>query len=272
MRPLLGTFVEIGVDANDACDGGIEAAFQSVARVQNLMSFQDRDSELSRLNRSVVGEWVSLSQPILRVLRLAKNFGAKSGELFNCTVGGALVERGLLPDHTGMKPLMIGKSGDIELAMGRARLLRPVRITLDGIAKGFAVDCAVATLRRHGIRSGWVNGGGDMRVFGTMQSPVYRRELNGRSAMLGRLHGAALATSATRADPSLGYHGELIPAATALASPDLVTVVASRAWLADALTKVAALLPQRERRDRLRRLGGDIVDGRHRSGIARAAA
>jgi thiamine biosynthesis lipoprotein len=41
-----------------------------------------------------------------------------------------------------------------------------VQIGLGGIAKGYAVDRAVAKLREHGIRSAVVNAGGDMALLG----------------------------------------------------------------------------------------------------------
>jgi thiamine biosynthesis lipoprotein len=46
------------------------------------------------------------------------------------------------------------------------RFACPVIVDLGGIAKGFAVDRAVEALRRCGVSSGFVNAGGDLRVFG----------------------------------------------------------------------------------------------------------
>jgi thiamine biosynthesis lipoprotein len=58
-----------------------------------------------------------------------------SDGLFNCTVGGALIERGRLPDHGGGPWNLAGTSADIELFNDGARLRRGVCVTLDGIAK-----------------------------------------------------------------------------------------------------------------------------------------
>src|SRR5262245_25446467 len=194
MRPLLGTFVEIGFESTPHAESAVQAAFAAIEQVQRRLSFQDAASELSRLN-ACPGEFLALSPVALRVLRLARAMTLASGALFNCTLGGALVRRGVLPDHGGARALDCGTGLDIEIVGGRARLARPVRITLDGIAKGYAVDAAVAALQRGGVRAGWVNAGGDLRVFGALTLPVSRREANGRLTRLGGLRQAALATS-----------------------------------------------------------------------------
>src|SRR5437764_6578478 len=47
--------------------------------------------------------------------------------------------------------------------------------SLDGIAKGFAVDRAVECLQDAGIAAGVVNAGGDLRVFGDAPQEIYVR-------------------------------------------------------------------------------------------------
>ena len=97
MRPLLGTYVEVSASGGQA-ESGVQAAFDSIAASHAKWSFQDPDSELSQLNAQP-GNWVRLSVVSLRLLRLARGMTAASGGRFNCTVGGALVRRGALPDH-----------------------------------------------------------------------------------------------------------------------------------------------------------------------------
>ena len=43
---------------------------------------------------------------------------------------------------------------------------RDLIVDLGGIAKGFAVDCAVEALKDNGVEAGIVNAGGDLRTFG----------------------------------------------------------------------------------------------------------
>src|SRR5439155_21847017 len=85
------------------------------------------------------------------------------------------------------------------LPENRVRFLQPLQIDRGGIAKGFAVDEAVTELQRHGIRSGLVNAGGDLRAFGRREQQVHLRHpaCLDKIVPLRPLTDCALATSAT---------------------------------------------------------------------------
>jgi thiamine biosynthesis lipoprotein len=280
MQPCLGTFVEVAVAAASAQQAGalMERGFEALHTAQRLWSFHDRNSELSRLNGSP-GQDVPLSPLTLRLLRLARGLMLASHGAFDITVGGLLVQQGRLPDHGG-SCLPAGTVDDIELQHGSARLRRPVRLTLDGVAKGFAVDLAVAALRRAGARAGWVNAGGDLRAFGGVTVPLVLRDEQRRLLPAGGLRDRAIATSVVRSqmqskarsqiasqvqptsrpepqDDSFAAHivanGELD------AEPGTWSVLSRYAWRADALTKVAACTPAAVRARTLQRLGGQWV-------------
>lgn len=255
MRPLLGTFVEVASVSFDAAERAMDAAFAAIERVQQHLSFHDPRSALSQLNASA-GQWLPLPASALRVLAAALAFTRLSNGLFNCTVGGELVQRGVLPDHGGGAGLPRGEAADVEIVAGQARLLRPVRITLDGFAKGWAVDRAVSALRAAGARSGWVNAGGDLRVFGDLLLPVARREIDGTLRQLGGLRDAALATSAARRTADNEFPGLIVGESVQVG---VWSVVARFAWRADALTKVAANAPDDAREAIIARLGGQLV-------------
>lgn len=256
LRPLFGTFVEVGAVAPQ--DGAVEAAFEAMHAVQRDLSFQDPSSELSRLNRSC-GEWVQVSRHTVRVLRLARAMMIASNGLFDCTVGAKLVRRGVLPRHGGSLRAQCGRADDIEIGRGTVRLRKPIQITLDGIAKGYGVDLGIRTLERLGVSAGWINAGGDMRAFGSITLPVGRREIDGSLTVLGGLNDAAVATSAATARHSKRFPGAIVGAAGRKAERGIWTVIASRAWRADALTKVAALANAASRNDILQRLGGRLI-------------
>lgn len=263
MRPLLGTFVELGVHAATRAEANraIDAGFEAIAGVHARLSFQQPGSDLSRLNRSR-GEWVRLHPGSLCVLRLALRMMRVSNGLFDITVGGLLVRRGALPVPDGQEVMDRGEADDIQLGSGQAKLRRPLWITLDGIAKGYAVDCAVRTLRQRGASAGWVNAGGDLRVFGELVLPVQRREADGSLRPLGGLRDAAIATSQCRGineAPDADLPGMIVGTAAHGAQPGVFSVLARQAWRADALTKVACLAAKDEREELLRTLGGQLV-------------
>lgn len=258
MRPLLGTYVEIGVESSvSAPEPAIAAAFDAVAEVQLRLSFHDARSDLTRLNQSN-GSEVLMHPLSIRVLRLARAMTCASGGLFNCTVGGALVGLGVLPDHGGDGRLDCGSADDIQLQWNKARLRRPVLVTLDGIAKGYAVDCAIKSMQRHGVTAGWVNAGGDLRVFGDMVLPVRRREIDGGYTALGGLRQAAIATSCVRPARNASFPAWIV-GGKQMPTTGVWSVLARTAWRADALTKVASLAPHSERSALIERLGGRLV-------------
>jgi len=260
MRPMLGTFVEVGACGPAAADA-IEAAFAALEDAQAWWSFHAPDSDLSRLNLAA-GARVSLRPQTLRLLRLTVAVMQRSAAAFDCTVGGLLVRQGVLPDHGGPAPLPRGRVDDIEIGASWARLRRPVRLTLDGIAKGYAVDLAVAALRRAGAPAGSINAGGDLRVFGELQLPVQRRELDGRFTSLGTLRDAAVASSrvaAPGATPDPSFPAQLVAPMGQHPQPGIWSVLARSAWRADALTKVAANTPAPHRDALVRRLGGCLL-------------
>ncbi|MBI3345110.1 MAG: FAD:protein FMN transferase [Gammaproteobacteria bacterium] len=263
MRPLLGTFVTIraqgAVDASEAAvAAAVESAFVAISRVDRLMSFHRRGSDIGRLNRARPGTRLRVHRWTYQVLREAQRLRLESGGAFNCNVGTPLMRAGLLPKLVRGQPVRRRHAlPDIHLDQYRwIRLSARVVFDLGGIAKGFAVDKAVETLQRGGIASGLVNAGGDMRVFGVEPQPVWARcpsdPANVR--MIGMLTNGAIATSAAYfvdRNPSGGAAASAIVKATTgrrVRMASSVSVVARSGMLADALTKVAVIkqrLPSR---------------------------
>jgi thiamine biosynthesis lipoprotein len=256
---LLGTFVEVGTyDDLLHFEEAVSAAFAIIEKVHNTLSFHDPKSELSKLNASS-GEWIKLSPLSIVALRLARIMSRTSGGLFNCTVGGALVTEGKLPRHSEQKFLDSGSYQDLEFYGTSARLLRPVLITLDGIAKGYAVDLAVKAMQKLGVHSGYVNAGGDLRVFGEFVLPVHRREADESLTDLGQFQEIAIATSTVSAQYNPQYPGKVLGSNKAPANVGVWTVTAGSAWRADALTKVASIAVEDCRQSLITSLRGNLI-------------
>ncbi|MDD3610453.1 MAG: FAD:protein FMN transferase [Halothiobacillaceae bacterium] len=268
LRPLLGTFVEVQVEAalcEDELQAAVDAAFARMSEIQERMSFHDPHSELSRINRAQASVIHEIGADTWRVLALARDIARRSDGLFDCTIGGELVREGRLPDH-GFAPFDPPDWRAVELLPGhRVRLRRSLALTLDGIAKGYAVDQAVATLRALGVDNGLINAGGDLRVFGEQALPIAVREADGSVREIGRWRDCAIASSATGLPedeqsrfpscimrPGAARHPE------SAGPPSVWTVSAAQAWQADALTKVAALAPHTRRASLIARLGGTL--------------
>lgn len=238
-RPLLGTFVEIEASglAEPALARAVNAAFDAIERVHRLMSFHDPESDISRVNRHAAATPVAVDPWTAKVLRRARALFAATDGLFDCAVGYEAIERGLLPPQDS-DPVERGTYSAVEILPGNLiRLSARVAIDLGGIAKGFAVDRAVAVLRAHGVQEALVNAGGDMRVTGEAPQPVYIR-CPGENRLLvqaGLLRNAAIATSAANATVWKGRSGL---SAAPRGAEAAYSVVAPTCLLADALTKV----------------------------------
>ncbi len=238
LRPLLGTYVEIEAQEADRCEPAraIAEAFDAVALVHRLMSVHEPDSDLSRLNRDAWRSPVGVHPWTARALKWALAIHAETGGLFDCAVGHQLARRGLRRG-CGFDDAEPGSMADVELR-GDGRVSYAHRIGLDfgGIAKGFAVDRAVATLRRHGVRSAIVNAGGDLRVLGREPRPIHLRDpLDPRRLRFaGFLGNGAIATSET---------ATLVPPHRGSIAADArsYSVLAPTCVAADALTKALAL-------------------------------
>ncbi len=248
VRPWLGTLVEIRVASTDAVGAlaAIDAAFARIAALHHRLSFHAADSELAHLNREAARRAVRVHPDTATVLRAALCIAADSQGAFDPTIAARLVERGALPAPDASPADASASWQDVRIdAADRVLFRRPLWLDLGGIAKGHAVDCAVATLRERGIAQGIVNAGGDLRVFGHAAEVIH---LRGTAADTGapalELADGAVATSSAQDHPprdeplarsAVHLHGRrrrrVPPGRT-------VAVLAARCMIADALTKV----------------------------------
>jgi FAD:protein FMN transferase len=236
-RPLLGTYVEIEAAglAAPALERAVDAAFGAIARVHRLMSFHDGDSDVSRLNRYAASEPLTVDGWTAKVLKKVRVLFDATDGLFDCAIGYELMRSGRLPSR-GLGHVESGSFSAVELLSdNRVRFSAPIAIDLGGIAKGFAVDRAIATLRARGVREAVVNAGGDMRVIGDEARTIHIRcpGQQGRAVQAGLLRNAAIATSAADATVM-----KLRNRPAASGSHHAYSVVAPTCLLADALTKV----------------------------------
>jgi len=243
----LGTLVEVSLPAVEASETRFAAAFAAIAHVHRKMSAHDPQSDLGRIARCAHRRAVVVDRDTFTVLRLALDLARSTGGAFDATIAPVLVRRGLLPERAAGYGTRCGMSAGLELLRGhRVRSLTRVALDLGGIAKGYAVDRAVAALRDAGATAGIVNAGGDLRVFGAGWTPVRVRDPADpvRTLPLAEVKDAAVATSA---DYFRDRHSALVDPVRRRLRPfgASITVVASTCALADALTKVVALDPTR---------------------------
>jgi thiamine biosynthesis lipoprotein len=239
-RPLLGTLVTIHAapGPGDAM-AAIDDAFQAIATVHACMSAHQAGSDLWRLAHAGPGDCVQVHPHTSAVLRLARQWQLASGGAFDAQRAARVLAR------KGLRPAIAGAEGGTLAgsALGAESSVHvdgPLALDLGGIAKGYAVDQAVAALRARGITDGLVNAGGDLRAFGRrawsieVQHPVVRP----RTHRLLRLREGAIASSVRPQDG-----GEFVATRRRSSAWRCSTVLARDCATADAFTKWALQAP-----------------------------
>ena len=237
LRPLLGTWVEIEVEDLEGASAAsaIDRAFAAVELAHRLMSVHEPHSDISRLNRTAWRRPVTVHPWTLATLRWALRVHTATDGLFDCAVGHELARHGLVAG-CGFDAAEPGSLADLEIAAdGSIRFARRIALDFGGIAKGFAVDRAIATLRAAGVRRASVNAGGDLGVMGGEPRPIHVRDPANQNLLrlAGLLANGAVATSSTAATIDRTSRRPVHDGKA-------WSVIAPRCVVADALTKVVA--------------------------------
>ena len=177
-KQVMSTTCEITVvvraDQKQAARDALRAAEASLRDVEARMSVFLEGSELWNLNSAKAGEKVFLSPAVMEVLRASREMHAASSGAFDITVLPLVRlwkqagKDNRLPSAGEIAAARNSSSWEhIELLEGGAvKRSDSACLDLGGIAKGYAVDRAVETLRAKGANAGVVNLGGNLRCFG----------------------------------------------------------------------------------------------------------
>ncbi|WP_322994329.1 FAD:protein FMN transferase [Castellaniella sp.] len=147
----------------------------AVDEVDAQMSTWKPDSDLMRLNAALVGEWITVPERLMDVLRLSLDIGRTSGGAFDISVGDAVNAWGFGPAAADQNLIREAFTAprrpahevlELDTKGRRVRKRAPVVLDLNGIAKGYGVDRLAETLRSFGIVSGLVGIDGEMRALG----------------------------------------------------------------------------------------------------------
>jgi thiamine biosynthesis lipoprotein len=168
---LMDTIVDIKIETkNKDVEFVIDAAFEIINEYEKVLSFYDQDSQLWKFNNSITNS-MQLDEDLLQIYFLSEQLYQDSDSLYDISIG-ALSElwdfnKLHIPSEDSIKTAL-ENVGFEKLALNGVHLIKPkeVKINLGSLAKGFIVDKVVEYLISEGIESGFVNAGGDMRIFG----------------------------------------------------------------------------------------------------------
>jgi FAD:protein FMN transferase len=257
--PVMGTIAEVTVVARSERAGhdAISAAVAELYEVQRLMSRFDAASDVGRANIMAARQDVEVSGATADVIAESLAWAALPGSCFDPCIGRAVeawqVQERTTPPAASEFHRLAGRALHRQVRLARAGGRATVRfgdadvaLDLGGIAKGYAVDRAVAALRDWGITDGLVNAGGDLYALGSsadggpwlvgIRSPADPQRLAGTLHLQDR----AVATSGDYEQffdhGGMRYHHLLDPATAAprIAGIHSCTVAADSCMAADA--------------------------------------
>ena len=181
---LLGTIVRISLYGDDSkkLNDALDLSMKEIERLEVLLSVNIPSSDVSLINRAS-GEYpVKVSEETAVLLERALEWSGRTGGAFDPTIGkvvklwGIGTEAAAVPDPKLLKEA-VGLTDFKRVSVTHeengafVRTGKGQRIDLGGIAKGYVTDKVRALLIREGIRSGLIDLGGNIAVFGDSPRP-----------------------------------------------------------------------------------------------------
>ena len=171
----MGTIVTVTVDApsHEKAHNAIQAAFDKIKQIEAVMSPYKPDSDVSKINAN---SKTHVSKDTFTVIEQSMELSHKTNGLFDITFASI----GKLwniqsPDFIPPSPQTINTYKPcigyqlIHLHPENLEVIKEkpcIQIGLGGIAKGYAIEQAIATLQNMGIKEAIVEAGGDLKVIG----------------------------------------------------------------------------------------------------------
>lgn len=153
-----------------------DAIAQRLSQINLLFSTWLPESEISRLNRAPVNEWVQVSNEFFQLLQASESIYLQTSGFFDPGIGrlvdlwgfGAKGGRTKAPNREDVNQAFEHSSmKHVELTEGRVRKLKDVHLNLSAIAKGYAVDEIARLIESAGVTNFLVEIGGEVYASGT---------------------------------------------------------------------------------------------------------
>jgi hypothetical protein len=199
-RVLMGTRCSLVLQGEDAAalEDAATAAFETIARLEDVASNWSGTSELARFNAEAAkGTTVVASPDLFDVLARATAWSVRTHGAFDATVEPLtrvydLRGKGRIPaESERARAAALVRGAAVTLDAQARTVTLPVQgmaFDLGGIGKGWAIDRAVETLKARGVTSALLNFGGQVYALGapvgadgwTVEIAVAERSVEGR--------------------------------------------------------------------------------------------
>jgi len=185
-RDMMDTYVRIVVYTDaDSADEVLDAAFMRMQEVVDIASTFDAESEAFKLNQD--GSLETPSAELLEIIETSIYYSKLSDGYFDITVQPLLDLWSYKPDAEAQfweldAPAQEAAIAEAKLLVDSDKItasadeislaLDGMKITLGGIAKGYAVDEALETIKGMDVRWALVDAGGDIGTLGSKPKGV----------------------------------------------------------------------------------------------------
>jgi len=258
-RSLMDTYVRVAVYSDEeTAEEAISAAFARMEEIEKIASIFDEESEAFKLNQD--GQLDNPSDELLELINLSLDYSELTGGSFDITCQPLLDLWEYKPDadkqfweldETAQKAEIneaLKLVGPDQIIIEDNKIYfkeKGMKITLGGIAKGYAVDEALEVIKDMGIKYALVDAGGDISTLGSKPNgglwniALVNPDDTSQSLATFRFADKAVATSGNYEryfDPEKKAHHILNPKTGSSAAGCIsVTIIAESCTQADAL-------------------------------------
>jgi thiamine biosynthesis lipoprotein len=176
---MMGTSITIAVYSENSIDaeGVVAKAFEEMAEIEREMNYRRPQSELYGLNQSPSHQGGKVSPALFGIIRKSIHFSNLTNGAFDVTLlpltllWNDHLKKNKIPGSTKIRrqSSLVGYENLIlNEQEGTIRFKKPgMMVDLGGIAKGYAVDRAIALLISEGVERAFVEAGGDLYTIGS---------------------------------------------------------------------------------------------------------
>jgi FAD:protein FMN transferase len=283
---IMGTNIQVEVwsDSSTLAEQGMAAVMAEMERINQLMSPYIETSELAILNQQAGEHPVKVSQELFDLIALSLELSIETKGAFDITFAsvGYLFDyrQHVKPSEEQVKALLEAINFRYVVLDAQKQTIYfahpKVKIDLGGIAKGHAVDNAIAILQALGFEHALVTAGGDTRLLGDRLGKPWMvgirdpRDADKQAVVL-PLENIGLSTSGDYEryfeQDGVRYHHILSPkSGTSSHEVQSVSILGPRSTLNDALSTAVFVLGVQDGIDLLNRTQGydGIILDNHR--------
>jgi thiamine biosynthesis lipoprotein len=157
VRYVMGTWCDLVVFGPEPAPDVIQSAFREIARLDDVLSSWNTESEVSRLNANAGRGPQPVSVDLANVAEESAALCTSTGGAFDPSVAPLLQAWGFYTESPGLPAPAIGREAASHVGCDRVTVRRDSRtialadgaaLDFGGIGKGYAVDRALAILAR----------------------------------------------------------------------------------------------------------------------------